>query len=113
MIHDTERRTTKNPAVVAQGCRAQMFTTCGAFNDSRVFWGSLYPEESLLPLLEELLVEPEELDEPDEPLPVVPTFSLLSDDELLLDSLLSPVFEESVESLPSLLPFSDGDFGRP
>lgn len=67
-------------------------------------------EESLLPLLEEL---PDELDEL---LSDVLTFSLESDDELLLDSLLSLDFlesEESEESEESLLPFSDGGLGRP
>jgi len=67
-------------------------------------------EESLLPLLEEL---PDELDEL---LSDVLTFSLESDDELLLDSLLSLDFlesEESDESEESLLPFSDGGLGRP
>ena len=61
-------------------------------------------EESLLSLLEELP------DEFDEPLSDALTFSLESDDELSLDSLLSLDFLESEESL---LPFSDGGLGRP
>ncbi len=64
-------------------------------------------EESLLPLLEEL---PDELDEL---LSDVLTFSFESDDELLLDSLLSLDFLESEESEESLLPFSAGGLGRP